>query len=114
MIRRSDLRFVAAVFAAAVACGTGLAWAAGEAHVVGQKGSRFSADTLTMRAGSSVRFDNDDTIAHNISVRGPSSTSGNLGVMKPGEALSVAFDKAGDHQVLCQIHPRMKLTVKVE
>jgi plastocyanin len=114
MIRKSDFGFVAAVFIAAIACGAGMAWAAGEAHVVGQKGSRFSTDTLTMRAGTSVRFDNDDTIAHNITVRGPSSGSGNLGVMRPGAALSVAFDKPGDHQVLCQIHPRMKLSVKVE
>jgi len=37
----------------------------------------------------------------------------NLGSQPPGTSTDVTFKEAGDVQVLCAIHPRMKLTVKV-
>jgi plastocyanin len=55
---------------------------------------------------------NDDSIPHNIM-----STSGgnefNLGSQPPGASTDVTFKESGDVLVICAIHPRMKMTVKV-
>ena len=37
----------------------------------------------------------------------------NLGSQAPGMSTDVTFKEAGDVQVICAIHPRMKMTVKV-
>ena len=37
----------------------------------------------------------------------------NLGSQAPGTSTDVTFKEAGDVQVICAIHPRMKMTVKV-
>jgi plastocyanin len=37
----------------------------------------------------------------------------NLGAQQPGAATPVTFKSAGDVQVICAIHPRMKMMVKV-
>jgi plastocyanin len=36
-----------------------------------------------------------------------------LGSQPPGASTDVTFDAAGDVQVICAIHPRMKMTLKV-
>ena len=38
----------------------------------------------------------------------------NLGSQGPGMSTNVTFTESGEVQVVCAIHPRMKLTVKVE
>jgi plastocyanin len=38
----------------------------------------------------------------------------NLGSQPPGTSTDVTFKEAGEVQVICAIHPRMKMTVKVE
>jgi plastocyanin len=55
---------------------------------------------------------NDDSIPHNIM----SATKGsefNLGSQAPGMSTDVTFKETGDVQVICAIHPRMKMMVKV-
>jgi hypothetical protein len=50
--------------------------------------------------------------AHNIY----STTKGNefnLGSQSPGTSTDVTFNEAGEVQVMCAIHPRMTMTVKV-
>ena len=37
----------------------------------------------------------------------------NLGSVGPGTSVPVAFDNAGTVDVICAIHPRMKMTVTV-
>jgi plastocyanin len=38
----------------------------------------------------------------------------NLGSQSPGTSVDVTFKEVGDVQVICAIHPRMKMLVKVE
>src|SRR6202163_4773906 len=77
-----------------------------------QKGRAFSSETITLKKGGTLTFMNDDSIPHNIM-----STSGgnefNLGSQPPGASTDVTFKEAGDVLVICAIHPRMKMTVKV-
>jgi plastocyanin len=89
----------------------GLAWAAGA--TVSQKDKLFSTPEVTVTAGSAVTFTNDDKVSHNIMVRG-GAMKVNIGVQKPGESTDVPFEEAGEYQVICGIHPKMKMTVKVE
>ena len=35
-------------------------------------------------------------------------------VQKPGEKSEVVFEKMGDHDIRCAIHPKMKMSVKVQ
>jgi len=82
-------------------------------EVIHQQGRAFSADSVTIKKGEALTFLNDDTVPHNIM----STSKGNefnLGSQGPGTSTDVTFKEAGDVQVICAIHPRMKMTVKVE
>src|SRR5258707_10598966 len=80
--------------------------------MVHQKGRAFSVTEVTVKKGDALTFVNDDTVPHNAM----SLTSGaefNLGSQAPGASTPVTFDQVGEVMVVCAIHPRMKLTVKV-
>ena len=82
-------------------------------QVVHQQGRAFSSESVTIKKGDSLTFLNDDTVPHNIM----STSRGNefnLGSQLPGTSTDVTFKEAGEVQVICAIHPRMKMTVKVE
>ena len=77
-----------------------------------QKGRAFSSEELAIKKGESVTFLNDDSVPHNIM----STSKGNefnLGSQPPGSSTDVTFKEAGEAQVICAIHPRMKLMVKI-
>jgi plastocyanin len=79
---------------------------------ISQKGRAFSSETVTLKKGGTLTFMNDDSIPHNIM----STSSGNefnLGSQPPGASTDVTFKEAGEVLVICAIHPRMKMTVKV-
>ena len=77
-----------------------------------QKGRLFSSESITIKKGESVTFANDDTVPHNI-VSTSKGNEFNLGSQPPGAATDVTFKESGDAQVICAIHPRMKMTVKI-
>ena len=82
-------------------------------QTVTQKGNVFSKPEVTLKKGDTIVFVNDDTVAHNIY----SATAGNdfnLGSQPPGKSVSVTFDKTGEIDVMCAIHPLMKMKVKVQ
>ena len=77
-----------------------------------QKGRPFSSESITIKKGESVTFANDDTVPHNI-VSASKGNEFNLGSQPPGAATDVTFKESGEAQVICAIHPRMKMTVKI-
>jgi plastocyanin len=82
-------------------------------QVIHQQGRAFSVESVTLKKGEALTFLNDDSVPHNIM----SSSKGNefnLGSQGPGTSTDVTFKETGDVQVICAIHPRMKMTVKVE
>ena len=81
-------------------------------HTIGQKGKVFSKTDISIKAGDALVFVNDDTIAHNVMSMDPDNKF-NLGSLKPGSSTPVTFKTAGDFQVICAIHPSMKMRVKV-
>jgi plastocyanin len=103
-------RTLAIAFAAGIATAA-VAFAATE-RTIGQKGKVFSESEIALKKGDTVLFVNDDTISHNI-MSNTAGNSFNLGSQAPGLSTPVTFDKAGEIMVICAIHPRMKLNVKV-
>jgi plastocyanin len=81
-------------------------------EVVHQQGRVFSVESITVKKGEAVTFLNDDSVPHNIM----STSKGNefnLGSQGPGSSVDVTFKEDGDVAVICAIHPRMKMLVKV-
>ena len=104
LARTLIIAFAAGIATAAVAAGT--------ERSITQKGKVFSESEVAIKKGETVVFVNDDTVSHNIM----SNTTGNqfnLGSQAPGISTPVTFDKSGDVTVICTIHPRMKMMVKV-
>lgn len=100
------------IVALAFVSGAAVAALAAE-QTVTQKGKKFSMSEVTIKKGDTLVFVNDDNVAHNIY----SATAGNdfnLGSQLPGKSVSVTFDKPGEIDVMCAIHPLMKMKVKVQ
>ena len=72
----------------------------------------FAPENVTIKKGEALTFVNDDTVPHNI-ISTSKGNEFNLGSQPPGTSTDVTFKEAGDVQVICAIHPRMKLMVKV-
>jgi len=99
------------VLAVAFLAGVSVALAAAQ-HTITQKGKKFSEASLSIPKGDILVFVNDDNVAHNIYSQSPSNEF-NLGSVLPGNSVPVTFDKSGDVDILCAIHPLMKMKVKV-
>jgi plastocyanin len=100
------------VLAVAFLAGVGVALAAAQ-HTITQKGKKFSETNLALKKGDSIVFVNDDNVAHNIYSQSANNEF-NLGSVTPGNSVPVTFDKSGDVDILCAIHPLMKMKVKVD
>ena len=75
------------------------------------KGFRYMPKDLTVSAGTSVTFVNDDTAAHTASATEGSAFD--TGGIDKGAKKSVTFDKPGTYAYICEFHPIMKGTVTV-
>ena|SRR5262249_4149996 len=105
------MRIFTSLAALAFGCG-GVIGAMAADHIIGQKGKVFSETEVTLKVGETLVYVNDDNIVHNIF----STTAGNefnLGTQEPGASVPVTFKAPGDVKVICAIHPRMQMTVKV-
>ncbi len=81
--------------------------------VITQSDSKFSEKKVTLKAGDSIKFVNEDEVAHNVH----STTDGHefdTGSMQPGSDFAQTFAAAGKVKIRCAIHPKMKMTVMVE
>lgn len=81
--------------------------------VVNQAGKKFDQKKITINKGDSIKFVNNDKVAHNVH----STSAGgkfDMGVQKPGTSSSHKFATAGKFKVRCAIHPKMKIKVTVK
>ena len=101
------------IVAAALVAAPLAAWAAGRTLVVDQNRLQFSLAEAKLKVGDHIRFTNSDRTTHNllISLAGAPTNSG---LQKPGEPFDMPFARAGTYQVICGIHPKMKMKVVVE
>ncbi|MCX6766289.1 MAG: cupredoxin family copper-binding protein [Candidatus Moranbacteria bacterium] len=81
----------------------------GEASTVAIKNFSFSPSTLTVKAGTTVTWTNEDSAAHTIK----SDTFGS-GELSNGQQFDFKFEKAGSFDYSCAIHPSMTGKIIVE
>jgi len=78
--------------------------------VINQKALAFSPHILVVQKGTTVQFENDDSVQHNVfwpSIGGNKKDAHNLGTWPKGERRSFKFDTAGVVPLLCNVHPEM-------
>jgi plastocyanin len=80
-----------------------------EDHRIIQKGRRFAPAEITIKAGDSLTFTNDDEFIHQVYSDGLFDSDEKV----PGQTLSQGFTRSGTFEVHCHIHPKMKLVVHV-
>ncbi len=77
------------------------------------KMSGAKVEKLTVKAGDSIKFLNEDPFFHNIFSLSDLKTF-DLGSYPKGEFKSVTFEKAGQADIECAIHPGMLLKLEVK
>ena len=75
-----------------------------------QKGLKFVPSLLIVQQGTTVEFQNDDSVQHNVfwpSVGGNKKEGHNLGTWPKGDKRDFKFDAPGVVPLLCNVHPEM-------
>ena len=85
--------------------------AAGGGDAVSIKNFAFGPASLTVPAGSTVTWTNDDSAAHTATADDGSFDSSSIA---PGATFSQTFDTAGSFAYHCSIHTNMKATIEVQ
>jgi plastocyanin len=86
---------------------------ADDANTIVQNGRAFHPTEITIAAGTTLDFSNQDDFLHQIYV----DTEGfnyDSAEQQPGEVFHITFPNAGTFPVRCHIHPKMLLTVHVK
>lgn len=84
---------------------------AAETKSVSIKGMAYSPATVTISAGDTVTWTNNDDRDHTVQTTDGVINSGNL---SPGKSWSYTFKSAGTYSYGCTYHPRMKGTITVK
>jgi plastocyanin len=83
-------------------------------YTISQKGREFHPGEISIKRGETIEIVNDDgDLLHHAYIDAPGFTF-DSGDQEPGSKTDVTFAKTGDFDVLCAIHPKMKLTVHVK
>lgn len=82
-------------------------------YLVSQKGRAFQPNSLVMARGDTVTIVNDDSdLLHHVFIESDAFNF-DSGDQVPGSRTPITFEKGGTFLVLCGIHPKMKLIVRV-
>jgi plastocyanin len=83
-------------------------------HQVSQAGRLFRPAEITIKRGETVELLNDDgDLLHHAYIESDRMNF-DSGDLRPGARTSIKFPTEGDFLVLCAIHPKMKLLVRVK
>jgi plastocyanin len=83
-------------------------------YPISQKGREFRPTEVTIKRGDSVQIVNDDADLRHHAYVDSDNFKFDSGDQEPGSKTAIAFPVAGDFEVLCAIHPKMKLDVHVK
>jgi plastocyanin len=78
--------------------------------VVSQRGLAFVPHITVVQVGTTVEFQNDDSVQHNVfwpSVGGNKKEGHNMGTWPKGDKRPYKFDHPGVVPLLCNVHPEM-------
>jgi plastocyanin len=78
--------------------------------LIDQKNLTFRPHLVVIQVGTTVEFQNDDSVQHNVfwpSVGGNRKLAHNMGTWPQGEKRPFQFDQPGAVPLLCNVHPEM-------
>ena len=85
---------------------------------VSMKNIQFNPKDVTVKAGETVTFTNDEAVPHDVhKTSGPGAdfASGPTGGMQEGDTFKLTLDKAGKYEYVCDVHaPGMAGTITVK
>ena len=84
---------------------------------VGMKNIQFEPGDVTVKAGETVTWTNEEAVPHDVegSGKGVKFSSGEAGGMNEGQTFKFTFEKAGTYDYICRVHaPGMSGTVTVK
>ena len=87
--------------------------ASAETHTIVQIERSFRPNEITITAGNSLAFSNQDEFIHQIYVDSD-KIDYDSAEQPPGQIITIPFPKSGDFPVRCHIHPKMLLTIHVK
>ena len=89
---------------------------AGDTVEVGMKGIKFDPEEVTVKAGGTVKWTNNESVPHDVTKEdGPGADfSSGKGNMKQDDTYEQTFKEAGTIDYVCTIHPNMTGKVTVE
>jgi plastocyanin len=79
---------------------------------VSMEGIAFQPAEVTVSAGDTVTWTNNDSVGHDVTA--DSFSSGDPGGMASGDTFEQTFEEAGTFDYVCTVHPGMEGTVVVE
>lgn len=89
-------------------------WAQAQTEqIISQKNRTYAPGAVTLKKGESLKIINDDIFLHHAFIKSE-AINFDSGSMEEGEMARVTFNKPGEYQLLCAIHPKMKLNITVE
>lgn len=123
MPRRLPLLLAIAVLALSAGCGGGgdettpsepasTGASGGDVVEVRMKDILFVPENVTAKVGQTVRWTNDDAVAHNVKAESGADFASDS--LSKGEVFEVKLDKAGKIPYVCTIHAGQKGSINVE
>ena len=98
----------------AMICSLSAPAALAEEFTIVQKGKKFIPSQLDIKVGDTLVFINEEKKKrHNVYTKSPDYKYVKVRKQKPGDKDSVVIANAGTLEILCALHPKMKLTVNV-
>jgi plastocyanin len=79
---------------------------------VSLEGIAFEPAEVTVAAGDTVTWTNNDSVSHDVTA--DSFSSGDPGGMAGGDTFEHTFEEAGSFDYVCTVHPGMEGAVVVE
>ena len=86
-------------------------------NTVTLSGLAFSPTTLTVKAGTTVTFKNNDSVDHTVTNGKDGKPDANAAFdrsLPSGQSVDITFGTAGTFNVTCKIHSSMNMTVTVQ
>lgn len=87
-------------------------------YTIYQKNKNFvyegtKVETIALRTGDSIRFQNEDAVFHNIFSLSKLMPF-DFGPYEKGKSRTITFNKPGTEVIECAIHPRMVIEVVID
>ena len=83
-------------------------------YSISQKGREYHPREISIKRGETLQIINDDAdLLHHSYIDSP-KFSFDSGDQQPGSKTDITFPVAGNFDVLCAIHPKMRLVVDVQ